>query len=191
MSALVRLEKMHFSSPFQATRICLLNKEGSEPVIITHHTLGSMKVTLAILKPRVCGGCSKHCIIAAASIPTINAKKPRRNGSSPRNCQDLRVKWNPNLSYKQLLLLQMLRLFFGSFLSKQFVCSFPTVQGADRQVETDTRKFSSGVLSASWSPLVWPMRWANLGNYKVRVAGPQKARSSLKRLRVSLACRQC
>ena len=43
----VRLEKMRFSSPFQAKSICLPHKEGSEPVIITHHTLGSVKVTFS------------------------------------------------------------------------------------------------------------------------------------------------
>lgn len=112
---------MHFSSPFQAKSICLLNKEGSEPVIITHHTLGSMKVTLAIVKPRVCGGCSKHCIIAAASIPTINAKKPRRNGSSPRNCHDLRVKWNPKSLLQTAPPPPNVKTFFFFFL----VVSYP------------------------------------------------------------------
>lgn len=47
VSALVRLEKMHFSTPFQAKSNCLPQKEGSEPVKITHHTLGSVKVTFS------------------------------------------------------------------------------------------------------------------------------------------------
>lgn len=32
--------------------ICLLHKEGSEPVIITHHALGSMKVTFSNISLR-------------------------------------------------------------------------------------------------------------------------------------------
>lgn len=112
MNSLVRLEKMHFYFLFQAKRICLLHKEGSEPVIIAHHTLGAWKWHLATLQPRICGGYTKHYIIAAALIPTINAKKQRQNGPSPRNCHNLRVKWNPNLSWRQLALLQMLKIFF-------------------------------------------------------------------------------
>lgn len=36
-----------FLFSFLPKSICLLHKEGSEPVIITHHALGSMKVTFS------------------------------------------------------------------------------------------------------------------------------------------------
>lgn len=101
-----------FLFSFLPKSICLVHKEGSEQVIITHHALESMKVTFSN-KPRVCGGCSKHYIIAAASIPTINTKKQRQNGSSPRSCHNLRGKQNPKSSWRQLPLFHMLRHFCG------------------------------------------------------------------------------
>ena len=117
----------------------------------------------------MCGGCNKHYITAAASIPTINAKEWRWNGSSPRNCHNLRVSQNPKSLLKTAPHLQMLKpplsiFFFFVMLSVPTIFNtiFPGSRGPGSKQAGGDQEF------VWWTCLLPRALWSNPRNWWTR-----------------------